>query len=250
MKTNEELISEYHANPTPRKKEEILKYFENFLFHTLKRYSYVRDFDDTELDARLGLSDAIDKFNPSRGVKFSTYAINMIHFSIKHGIRNRGFLISMPAGIVEMLPKVRAYFDEYVRIHNEDPSPLTMAEDLEYPRSSVAKTMIHVIKHCNAINASDIIITNNDGGKLSNEESIDYLSAHTIDEVALEDKMDFRHAMNELTPVEKQIVKLYHINGMTGVQIAQIVGCHQVYVGRILKRAMRKLETTMRHDSI
>lgn len=81
---------EYSKNPTPELKAELAKHYSGLVYKISSTFShkkpYFLDFEDILQEARLGLLDAIDKFDPSRGFQFSTYAQQRIRGAIIDGI--------------------------------------------------------------------------------------------------------------------------------------------------------------------
>src|SRR5207237_10377493 len=62
--------------------------------------------EDLVQEGYIGLITAVDGFNPSKGVKFSTYATHFVIGQIKHYLRDKGKIIKEPAWLQELNQKV------------------------------------------------------------------------------------------------------------------------------------------------
>ena len=86
----DKMWEEYSSNPTAELKAKLAEYYSPLVYKISYSFYYkkpnVLDFDDILQEARLGLLDAIDKFDYSRGFKFSTYAQQRIRGAVIDGI--------------------------------------------------------------------------------------------------------------------------------------------------------------------
>jgi RNA polymerase sigma factor FliA len=86
----DEMWREYSTHPTPELKAKLAEHYSNLAYKISYSFAYkkpnVLDFEDILQEARLGLLDAIDKFDYSRGFQFSTYAQQRIRGAIIDGI--------------------------------------------------------------------------------------------------------------------------------------------------------------------
>lgn len=166
---------EYKANPTAEVKDQLADHYSGLVYKISSTFShkkpYVLDFEDILQEGRLGLLDAIEKFDPERGFQFSTYAqqrirgaiidginimdwtprktkkeIRMILLAIeKHGENNfkdiateTGFSESEVRTIISQMPKTYIVPMDYEGISQH--APLSDAEGEE-----IAQTIAHVI---------------------------------------------------------------------------------------------------------
>jgi RNA polymerase primary sigma factor len=93
--------------------------------HVARRYlrnTRSMTFDDLVQEGCLGLMRAIEKFDPERGYKFSTYAYWWIKQSIGRGIEVQDRMIRLPINTLQMISKVRKYMLHYQMEHGKLPS--------------------------------------------------------------------------------------------------------------------------------
>jgi RNA polymerase primary sigma factor len=83
-------------------------------------------FEDLVQEGALGLERAIDKFDPERGFKFSTYATWWIRQAVQRAVANRGRTIRVPVHLGDRRAKIRAYLSQ-----NPDAGLQEVADALE-----------------------------------------------------------------------------------------------------------------------
>lgn len=101
-------------------KKELMRHNVRLAVHVAKRFTpQVRrlslEFEDVVQEAIIGLNRAAEKFDPTRGLKFSTYATWWVRQSIQRAIANQGHLIRLPIHIQDLVWKLTKYLHECER---------------------------------------------------------------------------------------------------------------------------------------
>ena len=89
--------------------------------------------DDLEQVAAMALMQAIERFDPERGLQFSTFALPTIAGSVRNYLRDRGGTIRLTRSLREQLTKLRRVSDELTRKLQREPSMRELAEAMELP---------------------------------------------------------------------------------------------------------------------
>ena len=89
--------------------------------------------DDLEQVAAMALMQAIERFDPERGLQFSTFALPTIAGSVRNNLRDRGSTIRLTRSLREQLTKLRRVSDELTRKLQREPSMRELAEAMELP---------------------------------------------------------------------------------------------------------------------
>jgi len=178
----------------------------------------------------IGLIKAINKFDSSFDVKFSTYAVPMIIGEIKRFIRDDG-LIKVSRSLKETAGKVRITKEILSKELGREPTINEIAERL----SISPEEIVMAIEAGCAPESLYSVIGEGDNSPLL---LIDRINAESGSEIDLIDKIALRQILEKLSPREKQIIILRYFKEKTQFQIAKMLGISQVQVSRIEKKIL------------
>lgn len=179
----------------------------------------------------IGLLKAVDKFDLSYDVKFSTYAVPMIIGEIQRFLRDDG-MVKVSRSLKEMANKVRKTKDELVKKLNRVPTVQEIASEMGVDPEEVvfaqeanrAPTSIHET------------VYENDGDPITLMDQIaDNSETSWFDKLALKD------AIHRLSDREKLIVYLRYFKDQTQSEVAERLGISQVQVSRLEKKIIARI---------
>lgn len=184
----------------------------------------------------IGLIKAINKFDTSFDVRFSTYAVPMIIGEIKRFLRDDG-IIKVSRSLKEVSNKVRITKEILIRELGREPSVSELAQRLDIPMEELVMAM-------EAGHSPESLFSPISEGDSSSLLLIDKINdSCNDDEMDIIDRIALREIMDTLKPRERQIIILRYFKEKTQVQIARMLGISQVQVSRIEKRSLRTYAT-------
>jgi RNA polymerase primary sigma factor len=104
-------------------------------------HSALVPFEDLVQEGAIGLITATERYDPSRGYRFSTYATHWVKQAISRAIDNKARAIRVPAHVSETLRKIERTRTSLMREDGEEPSVETIAQKLEMSPRKVAAYM-------------------------------------------------------------------------------------------------------------
>lgn len=188
----------------------------------------------------IGLIKAINKFDDSFNVKFSTYAVPMIIGEIKRFIRDDG-MIKVSRSLKELANKTRITKEIMTKEFGREPSINEISKRLNIPKEEIVMSL-------EASYTPESLYSAVGEGESSSMLLIDRIDNERSDnEVDLVDKIDLRNVLETLKPREKQIIILRYYKEKTQSQIAKMLGISQVQVSRIEKKILEEIRKKMKH---
>jgi len=199
----------------------------------LKKYQNRCDnLDDLFQIGVVGLIKAIDNFDLSFGVKFSTYAVFMIEGEIKRFIRDNN-QIRISRSIKELSYKVISYREEYLRNYNVYPT-----HDEVCNHFNISEYDLYLV--LNSLNETLSIfepIYNDSGDTIYLLDQLSESSMYSTD-----DLIALKEALNKLKSREKDVIYKRYIQGLSQNEIASILGISQAQVSRIENSALSSVK--------
>lgn len=182
----------------------------------------------------VGLMKAIDNFDVSQNVKFSTYAVPMIIGEIKRYLRDNNS-VRVSRSLRDTAYKVLKAREELIKNNSEEPSVDMVSEFLGVPVSEVAIALEAISE---PMSLCDPVF--NDG-----DDTI-YLMDQVSDSKDSEDKwiekLNLKDALSKLNEREKEIVMLRYYVGKTQMEVSEEIGISQAQVSRLEKNAIKEIK--------
>ena len=182
----------------------------------------------------IGLIKAVDAFDLSQGVQFSTYGVPMIAGELRRFLRDHSSL-RVSRSMRDTAYKVLQVKEKLSAETGREPDVETIARALDIPRQDVVFALEAI---CDPVSLYEPVysdagesatVMDQIGDPRSNDE-------HWLEQIALAD------AVKRLTPREKRILALRFYDGRTQMEVARAVGISQAQVSRLEKTAIQQIK--------
>ena len=193
----------------------------------------------------IGLIKAIDRFDPERGLEFTTYATPTIMGEIKRHFRDKGWSVRVPRRLQELSAKVNQATDELTNQLQHSPSVEEIAEHL----GASVDEVLDAMESSSAYTSVPL----EGGGSSDDEEApsvIDHYATEDADLAASDDRIVLEQAIADFSPREQDVIRMRFVDGLTQVEIAERLGISQVQVSRLLRRTLRRLQDKIDPEGI
>ena len=193
--------------------------------------------DDLVQVGTIGLIKAIDRFDPARGLEFTTFATPTIMGEIKRHFRDKGWSVRVPRRLQELSAKVNQTTDDLTRELQRPPSVAEVAERLGASVDEVLEAM----ESSTAYSAVPLVGTGNDADDDA-PSVLDHYASEDGELAALDDRMVIEDAIKSFTPREQEVVRMRFEQGLTQVEIAERLEISQVQVSRLLRKVLKQMQ--------
>jgi RNA polymerase sigma-B factor len=190
--------------------------------------------DDLTQVATIGMIKSVDRFDPDRGVEFSTYATPTVVGEIKRHFRDKGWAVRVPRRLQELRLALTTATAELSQQHGRSPTVHELAEKLAISEEEV----LEGLESANAYSTLSLDVPDTDD---ESPAVADTLGAEDEALEGVEYRESLKPLLEDLPPREKRILLLRFFGNMTQSQIAQEVGISQMHVSRLLARTLAQL---------
>ncbi len=192
------------------------------------------EYDDLMQLGLMGLVKAINNFDKSYNVRFSTYAVPMIAGEIKRFIRDDG-TIKVSRAMKALSSKISKFIETYRQEHNGDPHIDEIAKEFEITPHEV-NTVLDSAKYPLSLYE-----------KYDDEKGrnlIDKIPSNETQDDML-DRIIIKDAVRALPERERMVIVLRYYRDKTQSEIASLMGVSQVQISRIESKIIDKLKKSL-----
>ena len=204
------------------------------LVHSIVKKFLGRGYDAEDLFqiGCIGIIKAVDKFDTSYNVRFSTYAVPMIMGEIKRFLRDDG-MVKVSRNLKEIAGKACAVKETMEKELSREVSISEIVDRL-------GETTENIVMAFEAVMPTESLYKSVNQGERGEMFLIDKLSYDT-DESKLIDEISVRQLVSGLCDRDKKIILLRYFKGKTQREISEVLGISQVQISRIEKKILSEM---------
>ena len=207
----------------------------------IKRFSNSNEnADDLFQIGCIGLMKAIDNFDTSLGVKFSTYAVPMIIGEIRRYLRDNNS-IRVSRSLRDTAYKAIYARETYVKKNLREPTIMEIAEEIGIDKEDIVYALdaiqspMSLFEPVYTEGGDTLYVMDQISDKKNKEEN-------WVQDLALQD------AIARLNPREKHIIELRFFEGRTQMEVAAEIGISQAQVSRLEKNALKAMRNYLAEE--
>jgi RNA polymerase sigma-B factor len=215
-------LAEFAETRNDRLRDELVEAHLGLAEYLARRFSNRGEpLDDLVQVASLGLIKAVDRFDPGREVEFSTYATHTIVGELKRHFRDKGWALHVPRDLQERALALSRATERLSHDLGRSPTISELANALGCGMEQVVEAS--EVAHSYAASLVELLGRHDDGFELAERREV------------------IAGVWRSLTDLERQVIALRFVDGLTQREIGQRIGYSQMHVSRLLRRSLNRL---------
>jgi RNA polymerase sigma-B factor len=231
------LFARYRERDDQAARDALVERFLPLATQLARRYHRGNEpLDDLVQVASVGLLNAIDRFDPARGIAFSSFAVPTIAGELKRHYRDKGWAVRVPRDLQELALRVDRATDRLVHQLGRAPTASEIADDL----GVTIEQVIEAHEAAAAYRAYSLDRAGSDDDQ-AGTRVVDTLGGDEPGYRQAEDSATVESLMSALSDREREILRLRFEEDLTQSEIGLRVGLSQMHISRLLRQAVARL---------
>jgi RNA polymerase sigma-B factor len=231
------LFARYLDTRDPVDREILVERFLPLARQLARRYQRPEEpFDDLFQVACLGLVKAIDRFDLSRDVAFSSYAVPTILGEIKRYFRDRTWSVRVPRDLQELALRVDRKVAELSTDLRRTPTVPELAAALDAHEEEI----LEALEASGAYRATSLSTPRGNDDE-AGETLGDTVGTNEDGFGLAEDRATLAQLLRAVTPRDREVLRLRFEEDLTQAEIGELIGVSQMQVSRIIRQSLGRL---------
>ena len=233
-----ELLARYHRTRDRRDRDAIVERFMPLARRLAGRYNRRPDsLDDLTQVAALALVKAVDRFDPTRGIAFSSYAVPTIVGEIKRHFRDHGWAVRPPRALAERALRVEGAVREFSGLHHHAPTVAELCERMGLSEEDVLDAL-HAGRAANASSLDAPLARQDDVAVSLGERLGDDDDGYGL----AEQRVLLEGLLRGVSPRDREILHMRYFQDMTQAEIGEVFGVSQMQVSRLVRSSIERMQ--------
>jgi RNA polymerase sigma-B factor len=233
------LFERYHRTGDPLAREELIRRCLPLARSLAGRYARAGEpLEDLVQVANIGLIKAVDRFDPTRGIAFSSFAVPSILGELKRHFRDHGWAARVPRPLQERVLKVNACSERLASKLGRAAKPREIAAGIGLSIEDV----LEALEAGTAFDAMSLDAPISRGDEQGGATYADSVGARDDRLEMVEYRSVVAATIKALPPREREVLVLRFGEDMTQSEIAERVGVSQMHVSRLIRRSLDRLQ--------
>ena len=221
----------------PLAREELVNRYLAFAKSVAVRYrSQAESLDDLVQVASLGLVNAVNSFDPERGVPFIAFASPTITGELKRHFRDRTSSMRLPRSLYDRIGQIDIVVADLTNQLNREPTSAEIAAEMGCPEEEIIEAFeAGSNRHPISLDQGPSSLDDDSGSPA------EWLGRDDFRFENAEHKIMLRAAMKDLSAEERMVIQLRFRDELTQSEIADRIGHSQMHVSRMLRRILDRM---------
>ncbi len=235
----EEMVKAYKENPTEEQFNQIIIAMEPMIKYWCQSQCYLAwEKEDLLQVARIAIIGALERFDPTKGIRFKTFAYRTVSGKIMNYYRDSTWRVTIPRKFRELSTYINKAESEYYQKHGENPTTEQIADILGIDQKQVEEAL-------EAKRATQTASLSEQNESENTASLLNLMGAEDSNLENIEMRRDLKEAMRLLDDNQRKIIYYRYFEDLTQSKIADILGVSQMQVSRLEKNALEKIRRKM-----
>jgi RNA polymerase sigma-B factor len=240
-----DLFRRWRAHGDRHAREELIHRHLPLAHKLSRRYARTPEpLEDLMQVASLGLVKAVDRFDPDRGIAFTSFAVPTILGELKRHFRDKGRSVHLPRRLQELTLKVQDAESKLARLTGRSPTVVEIAEALQL-ETQVVLEALEAIAANQALSLDAAVESDTDGEAGSRHELV---GADDQGYDSVEVSISLESAVRRLPETDRELLTLRFRDQLTQREIASRMAVSQMQVSRMLRRITNELREPLEFE--
>ena len=236
---------EYKRTDDPHLRERLIKMHLNLVRFLARKFANRGEpVDDLIQVGNIGLINAVDRFDPERGIRFATYATPTIVGEIKRYFRDRGWAIKVPRHLQEINLAANKAVDALVQRLDRSPTVAEIATEIGASEEETLEAI-------ELGQMYELVSLDSEAGQPEDESHTTLADYVGEDDVVLEEigvRSSLVDMLKRLPERERKIIELRFFRNMSQTDVARTLDISQMHVSRLQQKALSRLREIVRAE--
>jgi RNA polymerase sigma-B factor len=238
-----ELFAEFQKARDPQIRERLILAHMNLVRYLARKFANRGEpIEDLTQVGMIGLMNAIDRFDPTRGIRFATYATPTIVGEIRRYFRDRGWAVKVPRRLQELSLAATKAADALTQDLSRAPTIAELAQRMKVSEDEAMEAL--ELGDMYQLPSLDTALGDEDGE--SHAVLADYVGEVDAEMERFERQSRLSEAVKALPPREREIIDLRFFQNLSQTEVARRMNISQMHVSRLQHRAIERLRELVR----
>jgi RNA polymerase sigma-B factor len=231
------LFFQLAANRDPAVRERLVTAHLGLAHQLARRYlNRGEPYEDLVQVASLAIVKSVDRFEPDRGIEFTTFATRTVIGELKRHFRDKGWAVRAPRRVQELYLELGRATETLSQQLGRSPT----LRELATATGATEEAVLEALEAGQGYRTSSI-----DAAGRNDETLGSHIGSEDASLVTIEDRELLAPALATLAPREQLILQLRFAHGLTQSEIAARVGISQMHVSRLLASSLKRLRSSV-----